>query len=947
MNGLLSLNQKTISREMKILRDINHTSTIPAKRRTNNKNHIETDGLFGGYKIQSYMEVTPIAKRAAVRGHKSVTLLEASISSVASRFEDIECSDPRHRLVEEAEFFLAKSRLHVIEDKTETSSLLDLAKIEDESHKSPTKKSPRPIDGLMDSPVRLSDSVVKLLPASTPQVELSPVKSPGTPSTPFIDSPSRVGVVQPSSPLASVGTGVFSSPLTHVPSLTPGPTLHFCAPGYDTSSTMEQSAEQFSPVQLSPIKGACTGRQTPAEVTNTEAIPPQHVTTPQQTDHSDLGLVAAIPASLPRLVPSGPVLPVDTTQLNFGPSSPSFNSSTWVDNTIATRPKRAMKHNGRRKSEPLVRSCIRSQAARRQTISPNEYVFNSEAVFNTANSPVSTPVPGHNDTALVDVDRTPEQPISPDVALNMVTPSIHWDRMNGRVSGGGVGATPGYNRAIHMNGVHNVDMRQNPDIFGAPAKSTPSSPTSINRLADMAVERCGGQANVLVSEENGRLIVRFKLPTEYAHLFPNNQGMDDSHFTTTPSVISSTPRIARPKTKSPEMKFSKRGISPSVGRPALPALACGEDATLVVSDFVTSPMLHSSEATALPPIISKLAATANSSEESSESSLSEMDHTPTITALNISGPSTAQQQGVPVEQKNTAPVSTPTGTPVLNTSFTPVNRFGFQQRPSPVSASPKPAEITQRLTEQDHQVAQSNNYEDSPGRDYMRDFIKRTSRKRTSTTAAGSPIAPPAKRAPLGIKSPNVESPQKGKRKAERDEPTSVGPMAKKARQTEQPLPEKKSSKFSTEDGQAMVKTNVTANAITTTNDSGARRSTRLRSQQPVSTTRSSIPTPIKLGGRPGTGRGGLNSTTRNEEKALSNKTRKNTLKNRGNAEYPAQVLARYQEQRLGNSSGEENREPDASLKSAHIRKSVGWRTPLEAPAKGKRITRSSTRVRT
>lgn len=59
----------------------------------------------------------------------------------------------------------------------------------------------------------------------------------------------------------------------------------------------------------------------------------------------------------------------------------------------------------------------------------------------------------------------------------------------------------------------------------------------------MVEGRCDGHAKAVVMEENGKLIVRFKLPMKYAAMFPPSQGPDDSHFTSTPSAISSSPRI--------------------------------------------------------------------------------------------------------------------------------------------------------------------------------------------------------------------------------------------------------------------------------------------------------------------------------------------------------------------------------------------------------------------
>jgi hypothetical protein len=175
------------------------------------------------------------------------------------------------------------------------------------------------------------------------------------------------------------------------------------------------------------------------------------------------------------------------------------------------------------------------------------------------------------------------------------------------------------------------------------------------------------------------------------------------------------------------------------------------------------------------------------------------------------------------------------------------------------------------------------------------------------------------------------------------------GPLPKRLRRADKLSPERKPA--TTINGQSKAdkpksvatssKAAVPTHGVTTSTvdkddqrlgtGSGTRRSTRLRSLQPSSTAKSSIPTSIKLGGRPNTVRGLLNPVTRAEEKELSNKTRKNTLKNKGNAEYPAQVLVRCQEERLREESGEKKQNPEAPAKVADGRKSVGWKHPLEA----------------
>ncbi|KAM0553949.1 hypothetical protein ACHAPJ_007021 [Fusarium lateritium] len=246
---------------------------------------------------------------------------------------------------------------------------------------------------------------------------------------------------------------------------------------------------------------------------------------------------------------------------------------------------------------------------------------------------------------------------------------------------------------------------------------------------------------------------------------------------------------------------------------------------------------------------------------------------------------------------------------------------------------------------------------DSPGREYMREFIKRS--RQTTTTETGSPIAPPTKRQPLGARSPNRGSPLKNKRKHE-DDSDDVQSPAKKAKadketKTEiqqQSTPKKgrrtKTSRQKTEleidmndlpPTTASSTETTTAPTIDTTDkqvdelDSAGpitRRSTRLRGQDNESgAPKSSIPTPIKLT-RAGAGRNGgavlTSSDSRTKEKELSNKTRANTRKNKGDAEYPAEVLAKFAAAPVeDDSDGSQGSEGSANSQGRR----VGWKTPL------------------
>ncbi|KAH7312725.1 hypothetical protein B0I35DRAFT_437593 [Stachybotrys elegans] len=323
-------------------------------------------------------------------------------------------------------------------------------------------------------------------------------------------------------------------------------------------------------------------------------------------------------------------------------------------------------------------------------------------------------------------------------------------------------------------------------------------------------------------------------------------------------------------------------------------------------------------------------------------------------------------------------VTTPRTSPVLNTSFTPVN----QPSPRPAAkseASVRPAEpspgggrVTSQADSFNTRRPSPEQYanEDDFNREYMLDFIKRS--KRLSTTETGSPIANTSKRAPLVARSVNTDSPGKTKRKLENEEADTFSqakeaePAPKRAKTTrgrkpksEEPMPmnEEKTTEEEDEDGD---------------DGQSTRRSTRLRSLG--KSARSSIPTPIKLN-RPGVNNQGavLNSAVRTEQQELTQVTRMNTRRNKGNAEYPATLIARLSESGSSSGSDQESTELASQAKGGNSPKAKATATPSAAtnsgvtkpkrqtttrqraeklaaeasgtPARPQRVTRSSTRA--
>jgi hypothetical protein len=282
----------------------------------------------------------------------------------------------------------------------------------------------------------------------------------------------------------------------------------------------------------------------------------------------------------------------------------------------------------------------------------------------------------------------------------------------------------------------------------------------------------------------------------------------------------------------------------------------------------------------------------------------------------------------------------------------------FDDQPIELSNAPEQpiSKIEVAPTQEAPAADDSRQDPDSPGRDFLRNFIKR-SRQAATTTDAGSPIAPINQRQPLGARSPNRGSPLKTKRKHEEDIDNDVQSPPKKVKteevaktETTKSAPKKgRRTKNSRQKSELEIDmTDLPTATPTTTSDKqvdeldmatpATRRSSRLRVQETASgAPKSSLPTPIKLN-RAGAGRnGGANLTKkpRTEDQELDRKTRSNTKKNMGDAEFPSEVLVRL--------AGKVEEDSDVSQESEGSAggRRVGWKTPLEkvqgeTPKKGR-----------
>ncbi|KAF5253774.1 hypothetical protein FANTH_1467 [Fusarium anthophilum] len=520
-------------------------------------------------------------------------------------------------------------------------------------------------------------------------------------------------------------------------------------------------------------------------------------------------------------------------------------------------------------------------------------------------------------------------------------------------------------------GVVNIDVRENPDIFGTQI-SSPPAPTPIQNLSRMADDACNGHAKVVVTEENGRLFVRFKVSARYAHMFPASQGFNDS-LSFSPSVEISTPR--------------PRPVNPTLHTPDLNSFG---DVTSPSPSVMQTPEPRSTESLLKTPDTNGVGVIDRSSPgEFDTPELPQNDNTLVFgEPTTIDRPSSIrratrrQSEMTPLKRatRNAMGISQGPATPRF---ATPAADDGDQtlvmeetpaKRDDETPAQQVDTPAAPPIQEVEAAPAANNGGQDldSPGRDYLRAFINQNRRTTASTSAtatatataptnefsttaatnttiltpaaeiipavttteAGSPIAPAPKRQPLGARSPNRGSPVKAKRKADGDGDEPSPP--KKLKVTRKTKAKRQKAELAidmTELPSASSSSTTTTPSADTPNSkqvdelapntSVTRRSSRLRSQEhPSSAPKSSLPTPIKLG-RAGAGRS-LPKKARSEEDELARKTRANTKRNMGKAEFPAEVLVRIADEAEKNSDhGEESERPASGRR-------VGWNQPLE-----------------
>lgn len=936
------------------------------------------------------------------------------------------------------------------ESESEISQIRPMPQPASAAATSPAKRKAR-LDNYSRTNLGLGSTLVKLNPGITPaSILTSPIKSQTSPprDVPAVSSAISLNeniTLEPKLPQLAINLPPHGPAKGFKPLLYPQPTT------INEVGTSSPMTPQHVP---SPTKRP--GAPTPSRWSRSPLATPQFGTPATQqrtTPLRPLGIVDSICPSTPNLDGVPPTWESNPEMFDFGEISDIQMSPRidWLRNDAseskeATRTQNVNKSR-RRKSEPILNRHLKKLgASRRQSdmhqvlssltddhddvtqASPGLQIFETQTALSASHeTDVSTPThqqePG-NESQTESSRVGSAGPITPFSKYFLERQPLSVVRPAGTRS--------------DRNGIYSIDMRQNPDIFNSRVVIAPA----VEKLADLAGESCDGYANVVVTQSSGKLVVRFKLPTKYASLFPQSQVADEPHLESVSSPhnaaeISRNIHQAVDKTSSnntptpsPHKHKSRTGLgimdsaftpgnlvgtsSPlkKVQFPSSPANEDSNDQTLVVGDFDmepymdgtplksnVSPVFQSSEIRTPARPGQNFDVQAPSSGLISNLSIELSFQTPTFANIDFSPalpgdskatpckatlskatpskqPSASSRQNTPSEPKAKTPSvspdrdisseaqvkTSPGGTP-LATSFTPVNKNSPRNsgavptsgRHSSRAPTPKedcqigaeePVAPKQPIANEPTSKKTTEQNLDSPGREYMRAFIRNMKPKRLSTTETGSPIAHSPARVPLEAKSPNAgnDSPKKLKRKQgvegdSGDSPTKkseepavkrirrLGNLSKEKSEETQPKRKAKPSAQKSAVEQDNVPSPRKQESKETVSEEGpCRRSSRLNTQEK----KSSIPTSIKLG-RPTAGRdpvqGKLNSAVRNEQAELTRQTNLNTKRNKGKAESVQQILARVSEE-LSEGESNDSASDGSTRKKA---KNVTWRTPLES----------------
>lgn len=209
-----------------------------------------------------------------------------------------------------------------------------------------------------------------------------------------------------------------------------------------------------------------------------------------------------------------------------------------ADDTQEDERSRNVNKGRRRKSEPLINMHLKRGINRRISASPVKLASLPEWETMMQSSPFHAV--SHTGVAISINDNFPATPVPArhhqiQTDLNLTTPAVpSWMRNRKPIS---ARPTP------DPNAVYEIDVRQNPDIFAVGTSAESSHSQAVQELAGIVEHRCAGHANITVSQERGKLVLRVKLPSKYAYLFPDSQGDDESHFTSSPAAATYSPCV--------------------------------------------------------------------------------------------------------------------------------------------------------------------------------------------------------------------------------------------------------------------------------------------------------------------------------------------------------------------------------------------------------------------
>ncbi|KAL7921390.1 hypothetical protein ACQKWADRAFT_327640 [Trichoderma austrokoningii] len=925
---------------------------VPLKRRFRDYLSIDFDYASGGNRIAIFSELDPLISKAIQTGATEIDVTMASITEVAA---NLQSTHPNPRIS------LAASGvpdLSDIADVTEPSSPLALEPNASRSDaKSPTKRStqsPSPTKSNKSFRKRLSDTIVKLLPASSPRAEPSPIKpaspptakrddaarrgsiiirSPNTTTRSPISSNSTPGLIQwpgrisKDSPFARWRPKRKSEPVTRLSPEFPSPSRNEYSPL--SSIAPESPTRHLRPREPTPSKWHSFQPSTPSRKSPSTAA--------THKPDGELELVKSLPAWMQHTDSASAFEDCDLDNIDFGPASPSFTSSvSWVNSLESATESERTRIIRRRKSEPLFRNLLKTRAARRISLSPQkleaasgviptsersshfEEISRNSSLFTISSNIDSLASPSTDVPELFSLDTAPANPdTSKPVNETMdVLTAQYKEKMKTIMRATG--------STLDADDVFKPDNEQ----------------TAMERLAKMAETQCNGHAKVVVAKENGRLFVRFKLPVEYSHLFLESQGADKTHAASSaPPSTSKSPQMQAPR-PSPKARLTEDEMWELEEELYVPERA-EHDQTFIVSDFGSSPTKKQDTTS---PAYDRLP---------SSSPVQQANISPAYDRLPTSSPSLPPRElndvsfmfpDVSYELEgnttipglaNSSPAKSPK-TPIENIAA--FNSDGDTVSFKRVNRKPVLAANAEKEAEKPQEPAPSSATAraDSPERDYMRDFIRRSKHRRPSTTALGSPIAQ-SQRQPLGARSPNRETQQPEKRKFESSEGSeneaAAEPAAKKIRRSRAtpPRPAAAAADAGSGDEDPLSVTAappVAPSPAPPTSDPSSRRSTRLRA-------RSAIPkpsgpaAPVRVGcpvGRPRRTEQGIVDVV--------HQTRANTRRNKGKAEYPAQVIARQaeaageEEEEVG-AQGSDQPAGAAAVPGTRRGKSVVWKEPL------------------